>query len=122
MSFMLTTYFPPKTSNTFLFPSSRTMRPRNPTNNIQNLQKNASLKPLIHPSKPYSTKHILITPKAEWITFLKGCFGFRTLKNSFLYPKLFQLEYTTHHNKTERNCDKNHVMKLIRFFLWVAQI
>ena len=26
---------------------------------------------LRHPSKPYSTKHILITPNAEWITFLK---------------------------------------------------
>ena len=65
------------------------------------------LKALIHPSKPYSTKHILITPNAEWITTLKG------LKKLLLYLKLFQLEYKPNHNKPERNCHKNHVMKEI---------
>ena len=43
-------------------------------------------------------------------------------KNSLLYPKLFQLEYKPDHNEPERNCHKNHVMKLIRLFLWVAQM
>ena len=39
-----------------------------------------------------------------------------------LYSKLFQLVCNLYHNKPERNCHKNDVMKLIRLFLWVAQL
>ena len=65
--------------------------------------------------KTFSTKLILVTPNAEGITLLKALF-------SLLYPKLFQLEYKPYHSEPERNCHKNHATKLIRLFLWVAQM
>ena len=48
--------------------------------------------------------------------------GRKHIKNSLLYPKLFPFEYKPYRNIPGRNCHKNHVMKLIRLFLWVAQM
>ena len=82
-----------------------------------------------HPSKATNTSFKTLHHKTHPNDCKRGMDNFfkaPTLvlahKNSLLYPKLFQLVHKPFHNKPERNCHRNHVMKLIRLFLWVAQM
>ena len=76
---------------------------------------------LIHPSKPYLTKHPN-NSKCGMDNFFKGVTVVLAHNKLTLVPKVVQPKYKPYHNKPERNCHKNHAMKLIRLFLWVAQM
>ena len=54
--------------------------------------------------------------------FFKGVTVVLAHNKLTLVPKVVQPKYKPYHNKPERNCHKNYAMKLIRLFLWVAQM